>query len=628
MGISDEYIWLENLSSSKVLKWIDAENKYLRELLNDLSNVLKDKIAKYFYLPYIIQLGLTKKGIYVLVREKDSYSIKLILDKNHISEIINSKNLGNNIIIQRIYTDDHGDLLAYSYSYAGSDEGILRVIDVDTGEVIDELSGVLSDVIWLDETKYYYVRFYRTGKTPDGVEAPSERVFLRESGKDEMVFGEGIDTSYLISLSKSTDNRKALITVSYGWSFSTVYAGDLSNPHSWRPIFNKKVISKPIDYDDGHYFILTYDDENGLGRIIKIDKNKYEVIIEPTKYPIQQAVIADKRLIVNYLINASSKLVIYDIKGKALKELDIKPQGTISNLISNGKEVVFKYESFFIPYRIYKLSNNDLELVDSVEISNDFVIDEEWIKSLDNTSIHVFIVRKRKYGIKHVLAYGYGGFGISLTPRFYPYIMPFIEDGGTFVVANIRGGCEFGEKWHRDGMREKKQNVFNDFISVIEYFKKRGSKVIAMGISNGGLLVGAVITQKPELLDGAIIGYPVLDMLRFHKLYIGKTWVPEYGNPDDPKDREFLIKYSPYHNIKRDTKYPPILVFTGLHDDRVHPSHAFKFVAKLRDLKAPIYLRTERSSGHSGAVPEVRINEYADILAFIYKIFGMENINE
>ncbi len=162
------------------------------------------------------------------------------------------------------------------------------------------------------------------------------------------------------------------------------------------------------------------------------------------------------------------------------------------------------------------------------------------------------------------------------------------------MVANIRGGCEFGEKWHRAGMREKKINVIKDFIYVIKHYKRKyRSKVVAMGISNGGLLVGSVITKKPEVLDGAIIGYPVLDMLRFHKLYIGKAWVPEYGNPDDPKDRRFLLKYSPYHNISSNVRYPPILVFTGLHDYRVHSAYAFKFVARLRDVGAKVYLRTE-----------------------------------
>jgi len=165
--------------------------------------------------------------------------------------------------------------------------------------------------------------------------------------------------------------------------------------------------------------------------------------------------------------------------------------------------------------------------------------------------------------------------------------------------------------------------VFDDFMAAIEYFRKKRARVVATGRSNGGLLVGAVLTQRPELLDGALIGYPVLDMLRFHKLYIGRAWVPEYGDPDNPKDAEFLRKYSPYHNISKEKKYPPTLVYTGLHDDRVHPAHALKFVARLKEVGAPVYLRVETVSGHAGASPEIRLKEYSDTLAFVYKVLNM-----
>ena len=169
-------------------------------------------------------------------------------------------------------------------------------------------------------------------------------------------------------------------------------------------------------------------------------------------------------------------------------------------------------------------------------------------------------------------------------------------------------------------MREKKQNVFEDFKAVLKYFKGLGYKVVGIGRSNGGLLIAAVLTQDPELLDAAVIGYPVIDMLRFHKLYVGSLWVSEYGNPEDPRDREYLLKYSPYHNVRKDLKYPPTLVYTGLHDDRVHPGHALKSVAKLEEVGAPIYLRVELISGHRGALPKVKVKELSDVLAFIYGV--------
>jgi prolyl oligopeptidase len=173
-------------------------------------------------------------------------------------------------------------------------------------------------------------------------------------------------------------------------------------------------------------------------------------------------------------------------------------------------------------------------------------------------------------------------------------------------------------------MRDKKQNVFNDFIAVAEYLKKIGAKVVILGRSNGGLLVGAVLTQRPDVIDGAVIGYPVLDMLRFHKLFIGEAWVSEYGDPENPEDVAFLVKYSPYHNIKEGINYPPTLVFTGLHDDRVHPGHAYKFVAKLKHVGANILLRVEQSSGHAGATTETKAREYSEIMAFVYKVLDMD----
>jgi prolyl oligopeptidase len=365
-------------------------------------------------------------------------------------------------------------------------------------------------------------------------------------------------------------------------------------------------------------------DHGGMGRILAINgKGETREIVGEQVYPLQEAVIAENKIVGNYLVNASSTLTTFALDGKKLGEIKLEPLGTVDSLDSDGSRCVFRYESFFIPYRVYILEKNRLRVLDSREIGKGFAVEDLWARSKDSTQIHIFEAGKKDKMHKQVLAHGYGGFAFSLTPRFYPQIIPFLEDGGTFAVVNLRGGKEYGEEWHRKGMREKKQNVFDDFMAALEYFRNEGSKVVAFGGSNGGLLVGAILTQRPELLDGALIGYPVLDMLRFHKLYIGEAWVPEYGNPDDPKDAEFLIKYSPYHNvIKR--KYPPIMLYTGLHDDRVHSAHAFKFAAKLEEVGAPYLLRVETKSGHSGATPTTKIKEYADIIAFVYKALGIK----
>ncbi len=340
----------------------------------------------------------------------------------------------------------------------------------------------------------------------------------------------------------------------------------------------------------------------------------------------ENARIFKGRIIASYLIDSSSRLRILDLNGRVLREIVFDKPGSVNWLIVRGDKLLFKYESFDTPSIISLLKDplEDPTTLLSYRIDLDIRVEEGWVKSSDGTMIHFFVAKPKEVKRRVALIRGYGGFGVSLKPRFIPIIYPLLEDGAIFVQANLRGGGEYGEEWHKAGMREKKQNVFEDYKAVLRYLKEQGYKTIAWGASNGGLLVAATITQSPELVDVALIGYPVIDMLRFHKLYIGRLWTTEYGDPDNPRDREFLLKYSPYHNIEPSKKYPPTLVYTGLHDDRVHPGHALKFVAKLEEIGAPVYLRVEERSGHSGANPEVKARETSDLLAFAYRVLGIE----
>jgi len=616
----DPYIWLENIKDPKVTNWFLARNERARKFLKSTSDMLKPRIESYYSIPYVLLVRTSKIGNFILLRDGEAFKIKLMHPDGHLSELIDSKKLGKDAVLQWLYVSMEGDRFAFSYSIGGSDEGILRVMDTESLEILDELKGVVGEIVWLDKEKYYYARFYAKEKTPDGTSPPAERIFLREDGKEEMVFGTGVPTAHFIGVKRSSQASRALITISYGWTKSDVYAGKLEEPESWNLLYGgSDFLASPIDFVNGKYLVASYD-RGGMGRIISVDeKGKVTDIVSEHEYPLQDAVATNDSIIANYLVNASSRLKIFDLYGKEIEEITPEPAGTIDSLYSDGKKCIFKYESFYIPYRIYLLKNSKLKILDSREVNKNFKVEEFWVTSRDSTRIHAFKVQRKGEARKLALVYGYGGFGISLTPRFYPFIIPFLEDGGTFVVANLRGGKEYGEQWHRAGMREKKQNVFDDFIAVLEFLKYKGTKTVAFGVSNGGLLVGAVLTQRPELLDGALIGYPVLDMLRFHKLYIGKAWVPEYGDPDKPEDAAFLIKYSPYHNVAK-RKYPPVMLYTGLHDDRVHPAHAFKFAAKLEEIGAFYLLRVETKSGHSGATPQTKIEEYSDMMAFVYNI--------
>lgn len=622
LSFEDPFIWMENLNDRAVLEFVAMENKRLRDFLGNLPSKLYKRIQEYYDLKQVLGIQPTKIGYFMLEMDKESRNITLLRRDGSRETIVSSLDLGKDYFLQYFTVRKEGDVIAYSYSYGGADIGKMRFINVETGEIIDELEGSIWSIVWLSKDKYYYVRFYREGKTPDGVSSPATRVFIRENGSDEMVFGEGLKPAYFISLTKSNFSDKALILVSYGWRESKVYGGNINDPESWRLIHESNVPAHPIEYVNNYYLIAVYDKE-GYGRIITKNNKVHAIDFVPEwNYPLQGAVITNRYVIAHYLVNASSILRLFNLNGELIRELKFNPPGSIRSLVSNGEETVFKYESFWIPYRLYSLMD-DLKIIDKLELEKDYIVNEGFVESKDGTKIHYFEVKKRDTIKKKALIYGYGGFRISITPSFSPMIIPLIDDGGTYIITNLRGGLEYGEKWHISGMRENKQNVFDDFISVIENYRNKGYLTVAIGRSNGGLLVGATVTQRPKILNGAVIGYPVLDMLRFHKLYIGAAWIPEYGNPNNPEEREFLLEYSPYHNIRANQRYPLILVYTGLHDDRVHPAHAFKFVMKLREVKAPVYLRTETTSGHAGASPEVKIRESADILAFIYKALKM-----
>lgn len=616
--MEDRYIWMENLQDERVLKMVDEENKRFREFVGPLSSDLFSEVKKYYNLPRIVEAKITTKGVIVHVNEHGKQRIKnlstgkILVDSEDIE-----KEVEDEILLQNFYVDEECRRLVYTFSIGGSDEGITRVVNLDTGEV-EEIDYTMMNVVFLDEG-YYFSRIYRRGKTPDGVAAPAHRMFLRIGEDERMVFGDGLPSGYFLHMLKSGDKKHALVSVSFGWNRNDVYVGPADSPDKWKKVYSSDVPCEPIDAIGEEIYILTREG-NGFGRIIKIKDGAGEEVIGENENLLEWAVILKDEIVAGYLVDASTTLRIFDLDGQLKREIKFDAPAQVYPLDRDSDMVILRYESFTTPYRLYALKD-ELVLLDEVGIDGKFRVEEDFAISKDGTRIHYFLVKGEK-NLKKAWVFGYGGFNIPLTPRFFPHAVPFLKRGGTFIMANLRGGGEYGEEWHRAGMRENKQNVFDDFIAVLEKLKNQGYKVAAWGRSNGGLLVAATLVQRPDVVDAAIIGYPVIDMLRFHKLYIGSVWIPEYGNPDT-EDREFLIKYSPYHNVKP-ANYPLILIYTGLHDDRVHPGHALKFFAKLKDVGAPAYLRVETKSGHMGASPETRIRELSDMLAFVMKTLGVK----
>jgi len=621
MSLIDEFEWLENIEDNRVLDWARNLNLKFRDKFSPLSNRLYPRILEAYKYPTISTMHLTSRGIYMLMREYDSYRIRLMKFNGEYMDLINSKDLGRDIVIHSLYTNKSGSRIAYAYSIGGSDESEVKILDAYTMEEIDEIRGYIDSVTWINEDKYYYVKAYRSGLTPDGVKPPATRIFLREGSTETMIETVKPPSTHYINLTSSTHGDKALITIDYGWIGMEFWSGDISKPEEWRHIYGDlKTITQPVDYMDGRYIAIYYG-VDGNGEVKAVWNGKSETIIpEDYSNPIIDAAVTDKEIILHKLSNASSKLEFYNLNGKFIGELKFQKPVTIRSLQYHSGKTIFKVESYLTPYQIHLIDEGKHRILDSMEVKLDYEIIEDTATSSDGTPIHFFIVKGKGKPMDKVLLYGYGGFRISLTPTFTPTVKILIEDGWSYAVANIRGGLEYGEKWHKAGMLHNKQNVFEDFKAVIRKIKNSGAKIAITGRSNGGLLVSAIITQNPEIVDCAVIGYPVIDMLKFHKLHpgIAKLWTLEYGDPENPIDREYLSKYSPYHNLKQNLNYPPIMIYTGLRDDRVHPAHALKFAAKLLKFKAEVYLRLEEMSGHIGASPEVRAREEADILAFIY----------
>ena len=625
MNIDDEFIHLEDLKDIQTRNFIIRHNKRFREFIGSMPDLFYNRIRKYYGVMHVVSYKITEKGIYALTRDSRGYKVSLIYWNHDISTILSSNDIGDDVVISGVYPHPYRNILGIFYTRSGSDIGKLVLMEEDKKSFIDELDGSIWSLIWINDEEYYFTRFYREGVSPDGVPAPASRVFRRDlDGDEEMVFGGGLESNYIIGLMDVRRENWMYAVVSYGWQKSKVYGGKLDDPDDWRLVLDGgENIVLPISYHDGSSYLIMYDG-GGLGRVVKTVDGEVEELVPEYSYPLKGGEIVGNMLFLNYLVDASSKIRRYDLDGNFNGEVKFnEPTNILSIEHYDGKTLLLMQSFSRPPYLAYLTDDLDVNPLYGYDPEIDLKVSDGWVESEDGVKIHYFRVEmdRPKNGV--AIIYGYGGFGISMTPGYIGYLIPFLEDGGIFVVANLRGGSEYGEEWHRMGMKENKLNVFKDFASVANHFKRQGFKTVCWGSSNGGLLVAATMCKYPHTMDVALIGYPVLDMLRFHKLFIGRLWTTEYGDPDNPKDREYLVKYSPYHNIEPNKDYPSILVYTGINDDRVHPGHALKFVAKLEKLGYKPFLRVETRSGHMGASPDVKAGEYSDIYAFIYKVLNI-----
>ncbi|MBH8563633.1 S9 family peptidase [Nostoc sp. CENA67] len=662
--VADPYRWLEDPDSEETKAWISAENQITFDYLSEIParEKIKQRLTKLWdYEKYGIPFqegdryfffkndGLQNQSVLYTLLTLDAEP-QVLLDPNQLSA-------DGTVALSGLSISENGKLLAYGLSGSGSDWQEWKVRDVQTGEDLpDHLKWIkFSRASWthdhqgffysrydepnaktkLEDVNYYQKLYYHKVGTPQ-----SEDVLIYHR-PDEKEWGFGGDVT--------EDGRYLIISVWLGTdSKNLVFYKDLTNPNSEvvELINQFEANYSFIDHNDSIFYFRT-DLDAPRGRVIAVDinnpaKENWKEIIPQTAATLEGVNILNNQFVADYLQDASTQIKIFDLQGTFVRDVELPGIGTAGGF--NGKrddtETFYSFTSFTIPGAIYhyNMVTGKSELFRQPEVDfnpDDYETKQIFYSSKDGTQVPMFITHKK--GIKldgnnPTYLYSYGGFNISITPNFSVSNLIWLEIGGVYAVANIRGGGEYGEEWHQAGMKEKKQNVFDDFIAAAEWLiannYTKPAKLAIAGGSNGGLLVGACMTQRPDLFGAVLPAVGVMDMLRFHKFTIGWAWTSEFGSPENPEEFQTLYAYSPLHNLKPGTAYPATLITTADHDDRVVPAHSFKFAAALQAAHAgdaPVLIRIETKAGHGAGKPTAKmIEEAADKWAFLVRTLKME----
>jgi prolyl oligopeptidase len=664
--VFDPYRWLEG-DTAEVKRWARTQDRFAHSVLDRLPQ--RDRFEKFLCrLMKDGSLGVPypKNGYYFTMDRSSQQDLavlsvrrglrgrkRILIDQNKLSQE------GTTTLRQWTPSED-ASLLVYALSESGNDQNGIFVLDVRTGKKLKDnipakyYPAMYNGVSWNpNNSGFWYSR--RGGRAVRGEEKLNQKVFYHRIGedyrKDKLVFGKNLPKDQFPSVLISPDGNYLLVSVTIvngKTRRNELYLKDLRADIDFRPVVQGiQAEFDPQMHRDMLYCSTNYQASNW--RVIGVSLKeaargirRWKTIIPAARFPHDYVSFIKDRIFLRYIENAHSLIRIFDLRGKLKETLDL-PLGSTGWVLGEeeGDEAFFFLTSYTVPRRIYRydLKQSRLHLIGEKKVpgvnADRFVTEQVWYRSKDGTKIPMFLVHKkglRQTGDQPTLLYGYGGFNISMLPGYGSSIMAFLEAGGLYAEPNLRGGGEFGEKWHEAGTKAKKQNVFDDFIAAAEWLIKNkytdAHHLAAFGWSNGGLLAGAMITQRPDLFRVVVAGAPVTDMLRYHKFNGGRFWIPDYGDPDDPRAPRYLLKYSPYHNIKDGVRYPAILILTAEEDDRVHPSHAYKFAARLQKENVsdnPILLTVERKAGHGGAASVSNfVRQRSDIYGFILWRLGMK----
>lgn len=664
------YEWMEDQDSPEVRAWVESENKVTFAYLNKIPyrNWMQKRLTELWNyekisLPMRIAGALFYSRNDGLQNQSPIYMQNSLRTKPRVILDPNKLSADGSIALMSYKPSPDGKYLAYGLSQGGSDWEELHVIEISTGKNLpDTVHWVkFSGISWTKDSRgFFYSRFPEPPKgeilTAKGV---GQQLYYHLIGashrQDKMFFDLSSSPGWYVEGNVTEDGRYLFVYVNKGTeSKNNLYYVDLINPEN--PDFTSP-ITPLFDKDDAEYTVIgnvgttlyvltTLDAPNR--RIVAFDikdpsTKNWRTIVPEGKNVIESAILADSQLVVVHLIDAHSKIEICSLEGNKKSSLELPGIGTVAGISGrlDTPELFFAFTSFLYPTTIfrYDFRTGKTTTFQKPHISfdrNKYETKQVFYKSKDGTRIPMFITSRKKIqlnGKNPAVLYGYGGFNISITPSFSPAVLLWLEMGGIYAVANLRGGGEYGEEWHHAGMLDRKQNVFDDFISAAEYLineRYTSPACLAVhGYSNGGLLVGAVITQRPDLFGAAYAGAGVMDMLRYQKFSAGVGWIPEYGSPDDSLMFHYLIKYSPVQNVKPQVCYPATIVTTADHDDRVVPSHSYKFIAALQHDQAcdkPVLIRIETKTSHGYMPTNKRIAQLTDVWAFTAFNTGIRNI--
>ena len=662
VSVADPYRWLEDVASEETQAWMNAQDAVARTWLEQQPNreAYAKRYAELYYVDSITAPGRRgdyyfwsrrhadkEKRIYYFRKGKDGEE-KVLLDPNTMSD-------DGTISVGLVRPSWDGTKVAYSLKENNADESTLYVMDIATLQTskVDVIPGAkYASPAWKPDTSgFYYTRLPVDPKIPvadrPGYAEIRYHALGTDPAKDPVIHEKLGDPEKFLGVDLSRDGKHLFAYVWHGWNSTDIYYQNRAkNETTWRPLVKGKPFQYSIDAWKDQFYITTNENAPRF-KVMKTPASKPEhkhwvqLVGEFEDGSVLDATqVIGGHLVLTLIRDVQSDLRVYTLGGKLVRDMELPGVGATFGMSGNPEDDVayFGFQSFTIPSRIYetKISTGATSLWFQVEVPIDpdpYKVEQVWYESKDGTKVPMFVVTRKDIqldGSTPFLLYGYGGFNVNMRPYFRASIYPWLEAGGGYAVPNLRGGGEFGEDWHKAGMGANKQNVFDDFIAAAEYLVAKGytapERLAIKGGSNGGLLVGAAMTQRPDLFGAVICGVPLLDMVRYHLFGSGKTWISEYGSAEDPEQFKTLYAYSPYHHAKS-ADYPALLMMAADSDDRVDPMHARKFVAAIQHAHTgddPILLRIERNSGHGGAdLIRQYVAEDTDELSFLMRELGV-----